>query len=104
MRGWMISVARQSNGGLEPAVVGSDVGSDIAVWQTGVGGLGWLDKLVSQGLVVSLGGNGYPFSYTAKAEFIRPEIDGGPPHAKGTWTTDRDSAVDWDRWAGRTAV
>jgi len=69
-----------------------------------VGGLAWLDELVSQVLAVNLGGNGYPFSYTAKAAFVKPEIEGGPPHEKATWTNGRDDVVDWDRWSGRTVV
>jgi len=72
---------------------------------TWVGGLAWLDELVSQVLEVNLGGNGYPFSYTAKAAFVKPEIEGGRPMRRRrgptavtmSWTGTAGAAVQWSK-------
>jgi hypothetical protein len=61
MLGWHISVYRQKVGGLS-----TPKGQRLAVWQTGLGGLDWLDELVKAGKAINLGENGgYPCRYTA---------------------------------------
>jgi hypothetical protein len=42
------------------ATAESEPGSRIAVWQTGAGGLEWLDTLANQGNAIGLLGNVYP--------------------------------------------
>jgi hypothetical protein len=46
MLGWHISVFRQTDGGSSPATADSKEGGRLAVWQTDVDGLKWLDELV----------------------------------------------------------
>ena len=65
--GWHISVYRQMNDGTAPASFGAPPSARLVVWQTGLGGLEWLDDLVKQHKAINLGGNGYPLEYTALA-------------------------------------
>jgi hypothetical protein len=60
MLGWHVSVYRQKDGGSSPATFPTPEGTRLAVWQTGIGGLDWLDELVKAGKAIDLGGNGYP--------------------------------------------
>ena len=72
MFGWHISVYRQTNASLSPAAAESAKDTRLAVWQTGLSGLNWLNELVQAGKAVNLGGNGYPSRYTATFENIIP--------------------------------
>lgn len=73
MTGWHISIYRQADGGGSPAAKDSPRGARLAVWQSEDGGLSWLDKLVSGGAAIHLGGDmGYPYWYTAKAADLAP--------------------------------
>jgi len=103
MLGWHISVFRQKSGGSEPAANDSARGSRVAVWQTGLGGLEWIDQLCITGDALSLGGNGYPVWYTAKASLLLPEILKGPPNANPVWRRDPGDIVT-AKWAGRTVI
>ena len=53
-----LSVYRLKDGGLSPATAETPHGSRLAVWQTGLGGLDWLDELVKAGKAINLGENG----------------------------------------------
>ncbi len=86
--GWNISVYRQQNGGMTPASAGAPHGARLAVWQAGLGGLDWLNDLVTHQKAISLGGNGYPIEYTATADHILPRLRAEPPGAKARWTFD----------------
>ena len=86
--GWHISVYRQQNDGSSPASFGAGQGPRLAVWQTGLDGLRWLDDLVKQKNAIDLGGNGYPIEYTAMAGHIIPRIRDDPPEAKAVWSFD----------------
>jgi hypothetical protein len=72
--GWEITVYRQSSGGASPATANSPYGALLATWVVGVRGLDWLDELVKESEAIYLGGNGYPFLYTAPAEYVLPKI------------------------------
>ncbi len=84
--GWNISVHRQQNDGSTPASFGASHGACLAVWQTGLSGLHWLDDLVKQQKAIGLGGNGYPMEYTAMATHIIPQLRDGPPEANAVWS------------------
>lgn len=103
MLGWNISVYR---GAPDPDQRDSSAASDgirLGVWQTGVGGLDWINDLVSAGRAVDLGGDGYPHRYRASARDVLPVLRGGPPGAKRTWSADP-----WDillpGWEGATRI
>ena len=101
MLGWHISVFRQAGGGLLPATPKAEQGDRIAAWQTGTGGLDWLNELVSQGRAINLGGDGYPYWYTAQSQHIASRIIDEAPEAREFWTFGRDDLIG-EGWEGRT--
>ena len=101
MLGWHISVYRQQNDGATPAAFGAPHGARLAVWQTALGGLKWLDELVTQQKAVNLGGTGYPCEYTAMAMHIVEQLRGVPPEAKVAWGYDVGDII-LPGWAGKT--
>jgi hypothetical protein len=103
MLGWHISIYRQTDGGASPATKESAEGTRLAVWQTGLGGLDWLDELVKAGRAVYLGGNGYPFRYTATAEHLIPRVVDEPPRAHQVWVHEPDD-IFTEKWGGRTVI
>ncbi len=50
----------------------------IASWSTGMNGIDWLKKLSQESLIQELGGNGYPYRFSAKASVIIPKINFDP--------------------------
>ncbi len=102
MIGWHISVYRQKDGGAAAATAASSQGTRLAVWQTGLHGLRWLDELVKSGNAIDLGGNGYPLRFTATAEHLVPRIK-QPPEANAVWVCGPQDILT-DKWAGKTVV
>ena len=102
MLGWHISVYRQRNDGAAPAAFGASHGTRLAVWQADVGGLRWLNALVSQGKAVDLGGGGYPLEYTATAAYVLPNLRGEPPVSRRNWSCGPEDVVT-EEWTGRTS-
>jgi hypothetical protein len=103
MLGWHISIFKQADGGSLAARADSNKGARLAVWQADLGGLQWLDDLVEAGSAIHLGGDGYPFRYTARARHVIRSIVGGPPEARSTWAVgDHDSVT--SQWAGNTVI
>jgi hypothetical protein len=103
MLGWHISVFKQRNDGASPATAESEHGTRLAVWQTGLGGLDWLEELLKAGKAISLGGTGYPCRYTATAEYLLPRIIETPPGARTVWVCQAGDIIA-DKWEGRTVV
>ncbi len=103
MLGWGIAVYHLADGGANPATSKSQLGTRIAVWQTWIYGLDWINKLVSEGKAINLGGNGYPVLYTAKAEHLIPPILSGPPLAKEIWGFDHGDIL-LEGWEGKTVI
>lgn len=103
MLGWHISVFRQADGGATPAASGSPKGERVAVWQTGLRGLKWIDRLVDDGRAIDLGGNGYPCGYTARAQHLVQRILDGPPEALNPWVCGPDDIIG-KGWDGRTVI
>jgi hypothetical protein len=101
MLGWHISIYRQTDGGASPAGADSPGGKRLAVWQAGLGGLGWIEALVKEGKAIDLGGNGYADRYTATAEYLIPQIVEGPPGALSTWICEPSDLLT-DQWEGKT--
>ncbi|WP_217922145.1 hypothetical protein [Miltoncostaea oceani] len=103
MIGWHVSVSRQAADRRAPATGDTERGARIAVWQTGSGGLGWIDALVREGRALNLGGNGYPYRYTAPARHLLPAIEDGPPEARDPWVHGSGDMLGED-WSGRTVI
>ena len=103
MLGWHVSVYRLPEAERDqPASTESEHAGRLAVWQTGVGGLDWLNELAKEGKIFRLGGNGYPSRYTGKASALLPRIGGTPPAARDTWLHDPGDILGAG-WAGQTA-
>jgi hypothetical protein len=103
MLGWHISVFRQASGGSAPASADSERGTRLAVWQTGLWGIGWLQELVKQGHAVDLGGTGYPCRYTAQAAHLTPRLIDGPPEANARWVSEPHDIL-LPHWEGKTVI
>lgn len=102
MLGWNISVYRLEQGAVR-ATTKSPTGVRLAVWQTGLDGLDWIDELVKQGKAMNLGGNGYPCRFTATAEHLIPHFVNGVPEAHSTWSFEASDIL-LKEWEGKTAV
>lgn len=74
MLGWRIVITTQRPEGEK---------SPLASWSGGLGAIDWLDSLVKAGRAVSLGGDGYPFRYTATAAVVASALTAGPPPHDG---------------------
>lgn len=104
MLGWHISVYRQQDGGGSPAGADARTGTRVAVWQSGLDGLGWIGELVSDGHVIELGGNGFPIRFTGRCEHVLPTIEKGPAGARQVWVAGKDDVIDLEKWPGRTTI
>lgn len=103
MLGWHISIYRQADGGASPATAESVVGTRLAVWQTGHGGLDWIQALVARGAAIDLGGNGYPWRFTSSAEHLIPRIANVPPLARQAWAYGEHDLLT-EKWEGKTVI
>lgn len=101
MLGWNISVYKQQNDGATPASFGDAHGTCLAVWQTGLGGLDWINDLVKQQKAIDLGGNGYPLEFTVMTAHLKTQLLEGPPGAKALWTFDPGDIL-LPGWLGKT--
>ncbi|HET9625093.1 MAG TPA: hypothetical protein VFP84_27185 [Kofleriaceae bacterium] len=92
--GWKIYVHRQQDNRSIPAEFEAAKGTRLAVWQTRVNGLDWIHELVKQKKAFHLGGDGYPYRFTAIAEHVIARIrDGQPPAANEVWQMDFGDTV-----------
>jgi hypothetical protein len=77
-------------------------GDRIAVWQSGIAGLRWIDELVKSGTAIAESTNGYPSVFYAKAVDVVPLLN-APPDARQVWASGPDDILT-EKWAGRTVV
>jgi hypothetical protein len=103
MLGWHVSIYRQTDGGASPATFESPEGTRLGVWQTDVDGLDWLLALVKAGKAIDLGGNGYPYRYTAPAEHLFPYFIQNRPRANEYWLLGAGDVVT-DKYEGKTVI
>jgi hypothetical protein len=123
MLGWLISVSRCGSPTLREArgdagamrsllieTTGSaavpkatDADQRIATWQAGLGGLDWLDSLVSSGRGMSTSHGGYPEAYLIPCQDFMALVEEGLPHEHPSWRSDPGDILT-DRWLGRTTV
>jgi hypothetical protein len=102
MLGWNISVYKLEQGAVR-ATTKSPTGVRLAVWQTGLDGLDWIDELVKDGKAMNLGGNGYPCRFTATAEHLIPHFVNGSPEAHSTLSFE-GSGILMEGWKNKTAI
>jgi hypothetical protein len=103
MLGFHISIYKLQNGAQPVSSALASKGVRLAVWQSGIGGLHWLDGLVKKGVAISLGGDGYPTAYTARIKHLRPAIFKGPLEANAVWGCDPGDILT-DGWCGTTTI
>lgn len=101
--GWHISVFRQETDLEQPPSFESPRGSRIAVWQAGLDGLNWVDKLIEEGKAHLLGGNGYPARFAVQASVVLPIVEDGPPHARKAWLSEPGDILT-SKWEGKTTL
>lgn len=77
-------------------------GDRIAVWQSGVGGLRWIEEIVESGAAIALRTNGYPSVFYVKALEVLPRLD-SPPEVRTSWHAGPEDILD-KHWAGRTVI
>lgn len=77
--------------------------SVLAEWETGVGGIRWLEKLVEEGKATKLRGDGYPNRYTSTADIVLPLITGDAikPADDGIWVFGMDEGEEYAQPPGR---
>jgi hypothetical protein len=83
MLGWQVYVYRDYEKGREGRVL-------VALWETGLYGLKWIDDLVKAGQVADLGGDGYPNRYQIGAGVFLKAISGGLPANNSPMTFGED--------------
>jgi len=103
MLGWLISFYRKKDNQQSSATKDSAIGKQIATWQTGLNGIEWIDKLVTESKAIAIGGDGYPFLYTSTTRHIISIIVDGPPSANKVWNYDEHSLIT-EGWKGRTII
>jgi hypothetical protein len=105
MLGWSVRVYRKATDRSRPAAEDSPLSTRLAVWQSSVDGLDWIDELTETEDAVLLGQNGgYPFRFTARVSAVMPTILHGPPGARAVWLFDSGDIIDHSKWAGRTII
>ena len=82
MLGWEIYIHRlNSDPSLETTKFTQE--SVVAHWRAGLGGYDWIKALVKENKAKALGGNGYPFLFSAKFHVLQPVILNGAPSHSG---------------------
>ena len=81
-------------------MAGQPKASKLAVWQVGLYGLDWLRDRIGDGEVVSLGGNGYPFEFSATGRVILSEIESRMALPRRVWALGEHDVVT-PAWLGK---
>lgn len=103
MMGWRISVYRRDSNDGDDATAQPRDGERLAVWQTSVGGLQWVDALVKAGNASVIAEGGYPNRYMATATRVLPSLLNGPPQARAVWVCGPEDVIS-DGWPGKTVI
>ena len=80
------------------------MGTLLAQWQGDVGALGWIEKVCRSDSGRNLGGDGYPYCFTALGGALKPFILGDLPGARKVWIHGPDDQIDHSKWKGTTFI
>jgi hypothetical protein len=79
-------------------------GERIAVWQAGVYGLDWIERIANEDdRGISLLRDGYPHWFLVRADDLIPQIVGSPPHEHPTWSHGQHDLL-LPNWLGKTTI
>jgi hypothetical protein len=109
MIGWWIVVSTHSPEEHDRADPEARRAAVLAQWETGAGGIGWIERLTEAGKAAKLAGGGYPSRYTARAGDVLPLIqgDGIQPPRNGFWVFGIDEGEEYAQppgWMGKVEV
>jgi hypothetical protein len=79
----------------------------LLTWASGgLGGLDWIDNLVSQAKAEDLGGDGYPFYYKVQAQYVLKALASETPKNKGQTIMDDENVMssDWRSQIDTSAI
>jgi hypothetical protein len=79
MLAFQVSVYRQQDGGASPATFDSPRGEHLTTLSPELTDHIWIQEVVRTGNGIDLGGNGYPFRLTVRAEHLLPILEEEPP-------------------------
>ncbi len=102
MIGWNFSIYRKKTSRDILADISTLEGPCLAEWQTGSDGLNWIRLLVDEKKAIDLGGNGYPYRFTAPVKVLWPYIN-KPPVALESWLYQPTDIIT-SMWKGKTVV
>lgn len=94
MLGWEFFVTRRGD---------EDKALSLASWTSGLDGTDWLDRLVTEGVAIGLGGNGYPNRYLVPAEHLLLMFEKGLPAYGGPLVIGDDYIMP-PGWRGQLTV
>ena len=103
MLGWHISVYQSTGVQFQADNTEQVERTRIAVWQTGLGGLDWIEEILQSGNGRQFGASGYPNRYLIQARHVVPTLLSGPPHARIVWLCEPGDVLN-DKWVGRTMI
>ncbi|MDR3483182.1 MAG: hypothetical protein P4L91_21000 [Burkholderiaceae bacterium] len=101
MLGWWIVIAQQAPE--EWAAATDRKAALLANWETSLGGIDWIEKLILAGKATRLLSGGYPNRYAAIARDVLPLIAGGLPAHTGPTVIGEDYVMPGD-WTGNVEI
>lgn len=101
MLGWRITVSSLSPELKNQMPREEQRGYDLATWETGLGGTGWLEALAAEGKATwDKSNDGYPWRFIAKAADVLPVLTGGLPRHEGILVIGTDPCEEYVTPAG----
>ena len=100
MLGWEFFITEQVAPGSPKTEIRRTV---LARWMSGIGGTGWVSKLVEDGLASDLGGDGYPCRYLVPAGLLMRTLANGAPIHSGPLVVGDDYVLPAG-WVGEAKI
>ncbi|WP_313623910.1 hypothetical protein [Achromobacter sp.] len=109
MIGWWIIVSTGSPEERDRATPEARRAAILAQWETGAGGIDWIEHLTQVRKAAKYASGGYPNRYAARARDVLPLIEGGGilPSKDGVWIFGIDEGEEYAQppgWIGKVQV